>query len=152
MLRQVGIILGLVIGAAGCSSMYDKHVEYAIEQPDSYPVLKAVGYAPIAPQPGETAEQKSLMAMKASKIEAYRELAEQVYGQQLSAHTELAQAVASNDQLEAKVQGVIRGAKVMSSYVVGDSYATELELDMKRVYDLYISETKPRKIKKVSYY
>tara|TARA_Y100000588_G_scaffold139598_1_gene153488 strand:+ start:45462 stop:45878 length:417 start_codon:yes stop_codon:yes gene_type:complete len=136
----------------GCSSVFDKHVEYAIEQPDNYPILRAIGYAPIAPQPGESAQQKSLMAMKASKIEAYRELAEQVYGQQMQGQTTVANAIAGDDVLQARVQGVIRGARVKRSYVVGDSYATELELDMKLVHDLYITQSKPRKVKKVTYY
>ncbi len=152
MLRHIAIILLALIGLSGCSAMFDKHVEYGVQQPDNYPILRAIGYAPIAPQPGQNSEQKSIMAMKASKIEAYRELAEQVYGQQLKGNTSIANAVAGDDYLQAKVQGVIRGARVTRSYVVGDSYATELELDMKLVYDLYITETKPRKVKKVTYY
>ena len=152
MLKHIPIFALMLLGTVGCSSMFDKHVEYTVQQPDTYPILRAIGYAPIAPQPGQGAQQKSIMAMKASKIEAYRELAEQVYGQQLKGNTSLANAVAGNDHLQAKVQGVIRGARVMRSYVVGDSYATELELDMKLVYDLYITETKPRKVKKVTYY
>ncbi|MFY8272941.1 LPP20 family lipoprotein [Pseudoalteromonas sp. SSDWG2] len=151
MLRLIGFII-ILLSLSGCSSVFDKHVEYEVQQPDSYPILRAIGYAPIAPQPGGSAQQKSIMAMKASKIEAYRELAEQVYGQQLQGNTSLANAIASDDVLQAKVQGVIRGARVTRSYVVGDSYATELELDMKLVYDLYVTQTKPRKIKKVTYY
>ncbi|KJY97274.1 MULTISPECIES: LPP20 family lipoprotein [Pseudoalteromonas] len=151
MLRMM-ILLISTWSMLGCSSVFDKHVEYTIEQPDNYPILRAIGYAPIAPQPGESAQQKSLMAMKASKIEAYRELAEQVYGQQMQGQTTVANAIAGDDVLQARVQGVIRGARVKRSYVVGDSYATELELDMKLVHDLYITQSKPRKVKKVTYY
>jgi hypothetical protein len=127
-------------------------VEYEYQEPENYPVLYAIGYAPISVQPGETTEQKSLMAMKASKLEAYRELAEQVYGQKVDAQTNIQGMVANNDTLNVRVQGIVRGAKVIKSYTVGDTYATEVELDMKLVHNLYIDQTKPRTIKKVTYY
>jgi hypothetical protein len=127
-------------------------VEYEYQEPENYPVLYAIGYAPISLQPGETTEQKSLMAMKASKLEAYRELAEQVYGQKVDAQTNIQGMVANNDTLNVRVQGIVRGAKVIKSYTVGDTYATEVELDMKLVHNLYIDQTKPRSIKKVTYY
>jgi hypothetical protein len=134
--------------ASGCSQVFDKHVEYEYQEPENYPVLYAIGYAPISLQPGETTEQKSLMAMKASKLEAYRELAEQVYGQKVDAQTNIQGMVANNDTLNVRVQGIVRGAKVIKSYTVGDTYATEVELDMKLVHNLYIDQTKPRSIKK----
>jgi hypothetical protein len=138
--------------ASGCSQVFDKHVEYEYQETENYPVLYAIGYAPISLQPGETTEQKSLMAMKASKLEAYRELAEQVYGQKVDAQTNIQGMVANNDTLNVRVQGIVRGAKVIKSYTVGDTYATEVELDMKLVHNLYIDQTKPRSIKKVTYY
>lgn len=141
-----------ILSLSGCSSIFDKHVEYKYIEPDSYPVLKAIGYAPISAQPGDNESQRSLMALKASKLEAYRELAEQVYGQKITAGTTVKGSIAQNDQLQSQVQGVIKGAQVVKSYPVGDSYATELRLDMKRVHDLYIGEIKPREVKKVTYY
>ncbi len=148
------LFFGLIacIGSTGCSSLFDKHVEYTYIQPDNYPVLKAVGYAPIGAQPSDNASQRTLLAIKASKLEAYRELAEQVYGQKISADTTVKNSIAENDQLQSQVQGVIKGAQVIKTYAVGDTYATELQLDMKRVHDLYIGEVKPRQVKKVTYY
>ncbi|MBQ4831821.1 LPP20 family lipoprotein [Pseudoalteromonas sp. MMG010] len=140
------------LGLTGCSSIFDKHVQYSYTEPDEYPILKAVGYAPISLQPGANESQKQLMAIKASKLEAYRELTEQVYGQKVSAQTSVAGSIAQNDVLESKVKGLIRGAQIIKTYAVGDTYATELQLDMKRVHDLYITEVKPREIKKVTYY
>jgi hypothetical protein len=60
--------------------------------------------------------------------------------------------ITTNDTLNSKVQGAVRGAKVIKSYAIGDSYATELELDMKLVHDLYIGQVKPRTVKKITYY
>jgi hypothetical protein len=42
---------------------------------------------------------------------------------------------------------------VIKSYPVGnDTYATELELDFARVYDIYLSTAKPQRVKSVKYY
>ena len=96
---------------------------------------------------------KTLMAIKASKLEAYRELAEQVYGQRIEGNQSLSSLVVDNETLRASVEGVIRGARVIKSYPVGeDTYATELELDMHRVYDIYLTTAKPQRIKDIKYY
>jgi hypothetical protein len=146
------VLLTCIVALSGCAGLVDKHIEYQYQSPDSYPVLKAVGYAPISLQPGKSEQQKEILAIKASKLEAYRELAEQVYGQQITASASVRGMITTNDTLKSKVNGAIRGAKVIKSYAVGDTYATELELDMKRVHDLYIGQVKPRSIKKVTYY
>jgi len=33
-----------------------------------------------------------------------------------------------------------------------DTYATELELDMRKVYDIYLTTAKPKRIRDVTYY
>jgi hypothetical protein len=140
------------ISLSGCGVFLDKHVTWEYEEPDSYPVLRAVGYAPITSQPGESREIKNIMAMRASKLDAYRELAEQVYGHQIKGKSDVSNLIATDDRLKARVQGVIRGARIVKTYPVGDTYATELELDMKLVYDLYRIDSRSRNIKKVNYY
>jgi len=146
------VLLSIAILLSGCSSMLDKHVVWEYEEPKNFPVLRAVGYAPIASQPGESKDIRNIMAMKASKLEAYRELAEQVYGHQVKGKSSLSNLVATDDQLRARVQGVIRGAKIVKSYPVGTTYATELGLDMRLVHELYQMNTRSRNIKKVNYY
>ena len=136
-----------------CSSLYTKQVEWEVVEPESYPVISAVGYAPISAQMGSDQSSKTLMALKASKLDAYRELAEQVYGQKVDGDQSLNNLVINNTQLDSSVQGVIRGARVVKSYPVGeDTYATELELDFKHVYNLYLSTARPKRIKKVRLY
>jgi hypothetical protein len=154
-IRVIVASVGIVscLGLSGCSSMFTKHVEWETIEPINYPVLSAVGYAPISAQLGVDESTKTLMAIKASKLDAYRELAEQVFGQKVDGEQELANLILTNNQLKSSVEGVIRGARVTKSYPVGeDTYATELELDMSRVYDIYLSTAKPKKIRKVTYY
>jgi hypothetical protein len=137
----------------GCANLVTTHVEWETVEPKQYPVLRAVGYAPIDTQQGSSESARMLMAIKASKLEAYRELAEQVYGQRMDGQQSLQNLVMANTQLESSVQGVIRGARVIKSYAVGDNtYATEMELDFQKVYDIYLSTAKPKRIKDVSYY
>ncbi|NQY37067.1 MAG: LPP20 family lipoprotein [Alteromonadaceae bacterium] len=142
----------LSIAINGCSSVYEKHVQWQMVKPESFPVLYAIGYAPISLQKSTHETQRMLMAIKASKIAAYAELAEQVYGQQINGKTTVANLLLENQTLAASVQGVIRGAKVIKSYPVGDSYTTELSLDFKDVYDIYLSMARKREIKDVQYF
>jgi hypothetical protein len=46
------------------------------------------------------------------------------------------------------VQGVIRGAKVIKSYPVGDTYTTELSLNFEDVYAIYENTNLQRRIKR----
>jgi hypothetical protein len=143
----------LSVCLSGCSSLLNKHVEWETIVPETYPVISAVGYAPISVQKGASNSSKMLMAIKASKLDAYRELTEQVFGQKVDSGQSLASLVILNTRLDSSVQGVIRGAKVVKSYPVGDdTYATELELDFKLVNDLYLSTARPKRIKNVHYY
>lgn len=148
----------MALSLSGCQavkSVYydDKHVEWDYVKPDEQPVLKAIGYAPISAQNGQTETIRMLNAIKASKLDAYKELAEQVYGQRVDTNQSLANLVLSDNHLEASVEGVIRGAEVVKSYPVGeDVYATELTLDFQKVYDLYLASARPKKVKEVRYY
>ncbi len=145
----VGISL-LTISA--CSSVYDKHVQWQTVKAEMFPIIRGIGYAPISLQKSEHETQRMLMAIKASKIAAYVELAEQVYGQQVSSKTTMADMIVDNQQLAASVQGLIRGAKVVKSYPVGDTYTTELQLDFKDVYEIYQASSNRKEIKDVQYF
>ena len=130
-----------------CSSVYDKHVQWQVIKPEAFPIIRGIGYAPISLQKSEHETQRMLMAIKASKIAAYAELAEQVYGQQVSSKATMADMLIENQQLTSSVQGVIRGAKVVKSYPVGDTYTTELQLDFKDVYEVYQVSINRKEIK-----
>ena len=145
-------MFGLAISLSGCG-IIDKHVEWETVEPETYPVLKAVGYAPISSQNGESDSMKLIMAMKASKLDAYRELTEQVYGQKIEGRQSVSGLIVDSETLRASVEGVIRGAEVVKTYPVGDdTYVTELSLNMQQVYDIYLSTAKPRRVKDVKYY
>lgn len=95
------------------------------------------GYAVISVQNHRLPSQQRLLAIRASKLEAYRALAEQVYGQYLDATTTVADMVVMSDSFRSKVEGVIYGAVLVSiTPVSDDTYETTLSLDRDVVQSL----------------
>lgn len=109
-------------------------IEPLIEKRDT---LVATGYAVISVQKHSNPAQQRLLAIRASKLDAYRALTEQVYGQYLDATTTVADMTVMSDTFRAKVEGVIYGAVLVSISPVGDdTYETSLSLDSAVVNDL----------------
>lgn len=99
--------------------------------------IRATGYAVISVQPSDVNAQQRLLAIRASKLDAYRGLTEQVYGQYLDASTTVADMAVMSDTFRTQVEGVIYGAKVVSIAPVGDdTYETTMSLDQDVVDDL----------------
>ena len=97
----------------------------------------ATGYAVISVQNHKNPAQQRLLAIRASKLDAYRALTEQVYGQQMDATTTVADMTVMNDTFRARVEGVIYGANLVSITPIGDdTYETTLSLDRNAVQDL----------------
>lgn len=96
-------------------------------------LITAVGYASITEQRGRTIEEKRVRAMRASKIDAYRELTEQVYGMRISARAGMEDQQLGIENTDGAVDGIIRGAEVIRSYPVGDSFVTEMQLDLRKM-------------------
>ena len=151
-LTRVILISSALFLTSACSLVYDKHVQWQTVKPETFPVLYATGFAPISLQKSTHETQRMLMAIKASKIAAYAELAEQVYGQQVSGKVIMADLLIEDQQLMASVQGIIRGAKVVKSYPVGDVYTTELLLDFEDVYNIYQANQNRKEITDVTYF
>jgi hypothetical protein len=99
--------------------------------------MTATGYAVVSVQNHRLPAQQRLLAIRASKLDAYRALTEQVYGQYLDATTTVADMVVQSDSFRAKVEGVIYGATLVSITPVGDdTYETTLALDAAVVDDI----------------
>ena len=99
--------------------------------------LTASGYAVISVQNHRNPAQQRLLAIRSSKLDAYRSLTEQVYGQQLDASTSVADMVVQSDTFRTRVEGVIYGAVLVSiTPTSDDTYETTLSLDKAVVKDL----------------
>ena len=129
-----------------CTQRMEQH--YPIVAPGSAKGITATGYAVIASQKGDTQAQQRLMAIKASKLDAYRSLTEQVYGQWIDASDNLVDFALSEDQLKARVEGVIYGARLVSiTPIGGETYETKLSLDQKTVNEIIENYLGGRKAK-----
>ena len=112
------------------------------EYPYSAPVgindrVVGVGYAVINAQPGNSPEEKRLMAIKVSKLEAYKSLAEQLYGQYLESRGSLRNLKMEEEALVSRVEGLIVGARVVSIKPIStDSYETILEIGRSEIVGL----------------
>jgi hypothetical protein len=140
--------LALVVGIAGLSGC--KSIDLALSEKtppttaqmiaplvEKRETITATGYAVITVQNSKNASQQRLMAIRASKLDAYRNLTEQVFGQQVDASSTVADMVVLNDTFRTKVEGVIYGAQLVSITPVGeDTYETTLSLDKTVVQDL----------------
>jgi len=146
------LILSALFFISACSLIYDKHVQWQTVKPETLPVLHATGFAPISLQKSTHETQRVLMAIKASKIAAYAELAEQVYGQKIQGKVTMADLLIEDQKLSVSVQGIIRGAKVVKSYPVGDVYTTELQLNFEDVYNIYQANLNRKEIKDVTHF
>lgn len=94
------------------------------------PTITGIGYAVVSDQPARSTSQKRLMAIRAARIDATRNLTEQIHGMKISSRTTMIDAIVQNDTLRATVEGTIRGARTVRINPVGsDTYEVVLELD-----------------------
>jgi hypothetical protein len=116
---------------------------------DKRETLVATGYAVISVQNARLPAQQRLLAIRASKLDAYRALTEQVYGQQLDANTTIADMTVMSDTFRARVEGVVYGAVLVSITPVGnETYETTLSLDravVNELRQLYIAHLNSRR-------
>lgn len=94
------------------------------------PTITATGYAAVSAQPARSQTEKRLMAIRAARLSAYRDLTEQIHGMKISAQTTVIDAVVQNDSLRGQVKGVVRGARTVRINPMGsDTYEVVLEID-----------------------
>ena len=77
------------------------------------------------------------MAIKSARLDAFRQLAEVVYGAYIDSSTTVNDLVIENDSFRARVEGVIYGAELVKIEPISDdTYAVTLGLPRNRVSDL----------------
>lgn len=125
--------------AAPVASSKEDPVSMITPMAERNATIRGTGYAVISTQNHRNPAQQRLMAIRASKLDAYRALTEQVYGQQLDATTTVAEMMITSDTFRTRVQGIIYGAVLESITPIGDdTYETTLSLDGRVVNDLRV--------------
>jgi len=101
---------------------------------ETIPTLNAVGYAVVSSQPGRSEAQKRLMAIRAARMAAMRDLAEQIHGLKVDSSTTVIDLMVQNDTFRGIVTGTIRGARTVRINPTGaDTYEIVLEIDREMI-------------------
>ena len=100
-----------------------------------YPCIKtdtiiSVGHAAVKSSTSLSLQQQKLLAIRAAKLDAYRNLAEQVQGVALDSQASVSNMALQQDVLKSRLRQHLRGAKVVSiTPVSADIYEAEVHLD-----------------------
>lgn len=93
--------------------------------------ILATGYGNTGSYNQYTTGQAKLMAMRAAKVDALRNLAEQVHGVRVWGNTSVSSFVTQSDTVRTYVDSFIRGARVVNVAAVGDgNYEATVELEL----------------------
>lgn len=91
--------------------------------------ITAVGYGAESTFASYTPGQRRLMAIRSSKLDAYRALAEQIEGINIDSNTSVATLTARNDSFRARINAMVKGARVVSITPMADNnYETVMEV------------------------
>jgi len=83
-------------------------------------ILRVVGYGAVVKQKSLSDAQSRLMAIRASKLDAYRSMVERVYGTALQGSTTVRDLAVQSDRFRTYVDTYIHGARVISTDVMSD--------------------------------
>lgn len=93
--------------------------------------ISATGYGSPATYGQYTSAQQKLMAIRAAQVDAYRNLAERVYGFRVTGGTSVSAFVTQSDKVRSHVDAFLRGAQVVNTAVIADGnveVTVEIEL------------------------
>ncbi len=112
----------------------------SVSTPDSNPepsvnrTIQAKGYGAEPNDPYMNSAQKRLMAKRAAKVDALRNLAEEVYGIKITSDSYVKDFVTQSDEIRSRVRACIQGARVVSEKQMPDgTYETIVEIDLASV-------------------
>lgn len=119
---------------AGCASKPEAQPQEAT-QAESFTQLEVLiirvnGYGTAADERAQISQaQRRLLAMRASKMDAYRALAERVNGTRIQGVTTVSNLATTDDNIRAYVDSLVRDARVSNVRELSDgSFETQLEL------------------------
>lgn len=99
--------------------------------------ISAIGYGTVEKSDRYSRSQIKLMAMRASKMDAYRSLAEQLNGIQLRGSTAVENMQVTHDSYQVYLNAYLRGARIKRTSAIGsdiyagdDTFETVVELDL----------------------
>jgi len=153
MKTSIFVLLAGVAALTGCAYCPPGTiaVESQVVREQQFPVnritkISVVGYGAASSYEKYNDGQKRLMAMRASKLDAYRAVAEQVYGVRVTGGSTVGAIVATNDNFRVSVDAYLRGARVSNITQASDgTFETTMEMDFdESVIRGFIAQATPR--------
>ncbi len=123
-----GLLIGLLFSIGGLSGC---HYIVAHQPQANYDpiVIRVSGYGALEKEEQAKSPRYRLLAMRASKLDAYRALVERIYGTVIYGTSTVNSLVLEHDEFRGIVDSVIRGARVLSvSGMKEGGYETVLEV------------------------
>ncbi|MFC3150808.1 LPP20 family lipoprotein [Litoribrevibacter euphylliae] len=104
-------------------------------------VIRVKGYGTIQNSKQLNSAQKHLMGMRASKLDAYRAMAERVYGTALEGGSSIENLIMQDDRFKTYVDAFVHGAKVVNTEKKKDGiYETVLEMTLDKEFFVCLSD------------
>lgn len=156
----VGLVFVGAFFLVGCSGMSSKK-DNVSESPETYltpvkqevdpiapMVLRVVGYGAVDyNSKNHSDSQRRLLAVRASKMDAYRALAERVYGMSVQGSTTVRDMVVQDDRFRSYVETYMHGARVLSADVLSDgTVETTLEMAIDHGFRTCLQTTDNKRI------
>lgn len=127
-------LLGTLLSACSSHTQTAHIDDFAFFPPK---ILSATGYGTAEKSDRYSRPQIKLMAMRSSKLDAYRSLSEQVYGVHLTGTTTVENLIITHDSYRSYVDAYLRGAKIVRTVAINkdkfagdDTFETVVELEL----------------------
>lgn len=134
-----GILIVILVAAAGCQTTEVREGRPIGEVGPAYDAPRPVAeWAPVritakgggAPSPNAVNQaQARLMAERAAKVDAMRNLLEQAYGVTINSRTTVRDFITQDDTIKARVNAYIKGARVIDTKYLSDG-SVEIEMEI----------------------
>ncbi|MCL5023428.1 MAG: LPP20 family lipoprotein [Nitrospirae bacterium] len=125
----VAAVLAVMV-LAGCASQQAQPEPRA----EWVPIKISAKGAGAPPATAVNQAQARLMAERAAKVDALRNLLEQAYGVTISSHTTVKDFITQNDTIRARVEAFVRGARVVDTRYLNDGSA-EVDVELTLGYE-----------------
>jgi hypothetical protein len=125
-IKRLFVLILLSIGIIACAPRRVAKIEVP-----PIKILTAMGHGTSDMFRDYSPAQRRLMSMRASKMDAYRNLAEQIYGVRINGHTTVSAMVVKNDSYSTYIDAFLKGARVISITAIdADTYETVVEITL----------------------
>lgn len=109
-----------------------RQIEVVEVAPQPPIIVNATGYSAPVTSKSLSKAQARLMSLRGSKLDAYRNLSERVYGLKLDGSSSLSNMMAQHDELRAYIDAYLVGAKVISQRELEDgTFETIVEMALR---------------------